>query len=145
MPDGVKEKQVKNVLRTKLPEKFMSRFFEKVDVPSDFFTPEDDKAAADVVLHIHRLMEHLTVSEISLLKYNDLGKSIETLCRVEVQCVLGGMVEKIHQQHTPTPSIKRFPKVRFPQRDCGCGPTNTRCVYRKCGVCCRGCRCHSGR
>jgi hypothetical protein len=138
------EKKVKTVLRTKLPEKFMSRFFQKVDVPPDFFTPEDDKDAADVVLNIHRLMEHLTFSEISSLKYNDLGKSIETLCRAEVQCVLGGIVEKIHQEHTP--SIKRFKNIRFPSQDCGCGrAANTRCVYRKCGVCCRGCRCHSRR
>ncbi len=138
-------KQIRTVLRTKLPEQFISRFFQRVDVPPDFFTPEDDKDAADVVLNIHRLMEHLTVSEISSLKYNDLGKSIETLCRAEVQCVLGGIVEKIHQEHTP--SIKRFKNIiNFPPRDCGCGrAANTRCFKGQCGLCCRGCRCHSRR
>lgn len=138
-------KQIRTVLRTKLPEVFMSRFFQRVDVPPDFFTPEDDKDAADVVLNIHRLMEHLTFSEISSLKYNDLGKSIETLCRAEVQCVLGGIVEKIHQEHTP--SIKRFKNIiHFPPRDCGCGrAANTRCFKGKCGICCRGCRCHMRR
>ena len=137
-------KQIRTVLRTKLPEVFMSRFFQRVDVPPDFFTPEDDKDAADVVLNIHRLMEHLTFSEISSLKYNDLGKSIETLCRAEVQCVLGGIVEKIHQEHTP--SIKRFTNNRFPLRDCECGrAANTRCYKGKCGICCRGCRCHMRR
>lgn len=125
-------KQVRNVLRTKLPERFNPHFFKMRDVPPHFFTPECYKNAAEVVSHLHRLLKHLNVSDISYLNYHDLEKSFETLCRTKVQYVLSGMVEKIHQSFVLPSTIQ-----------CGCGRSaSTHCADRKCRVCCPGCRHH---
>lgn len=134
-------KQVRHVLRTKLPERFNPHFFKMRDVPPHFFTEECYKDAAEVVSHLHRLLEHLTVEEIASLDYRDIGKSTEALYRINVKRILGEMVETIHQRHTPPPFVRKLP----PSIQCECGRSaSTHCRNLQCGMCCKGCNRHRG-
>lgn len=136
-------RQVRDVLRTKLPDKFSPNFFKLWDVLPDFFTAERYKEAVEIISNLDRLLKHLTVEEIATLNHNDLGKSVEALYRVKVKLVLGEMVEKIHQRHTPPPVKSRCQRYKHPKPfPCGCGSgrlASALCENRQCGVCCQGC------
>jgi len=101
-------KKIKQVLRTDLPEHFHESFFKKVDIPHDSFTKYDYDRAIYVVSNISRLMEHMTPPDIYELPYNDLGNDILTLCRKEVACAVGFMIEKINKKHSRKHSYSSY-------------------------------------
>lgn len=66
------KKQIKNVIETGLPYKFLQNFFGKRDVPHTAFSNHDYEKAVYVVFNIHRLLEYMTPREISSLSYFNL-------------------------------------------------------------------------
>lgn len=155
MAPTLTSKQFKTVLKTKLPEKYMSFYFKaSLEWSLNDFSAQNHRDAKYLVSNVHRLMTDLTLDEISEISFQDLGKPVEFFCREKVKCVMVRLMETVHRRCSPPPpppkppqppvflkktKNRKYQPPSTPTPRCACGkPLIKFCVYHQCAVCCQG-------
>lgn len=107
MKGTMDKKQIRRVLKTRLPKKFLGDFFIMRDIPHDKFPDGIYDKAEYVIIHLERLLRELTEEDVERLKFPDLKRTCAEIIQDNVRKIVNNMVNTITYYNKNKTSLKQ--------------------------------------